>query len=220
MSLAFVMAAVSGFVDGLGISTIAGVFPSFMSGNTTGAGVALGVGDLGTLARIGTAIPLYVLAVTVGALVFTRWTRARPVIWAVVLILLSGFIVAATLLPPVPSTGFALSSIPILACLVLPMGLLNMSLRRVAGTTIGLGYVTGTLVSLGESIAAVIARKASGTPVILFSGLWISFFLAAALGGLAASRIGPWAAGVPILAMLVLLLCDRATRPRILVVHN
>jgi uncharacterized membrane protein YoaK (UPF0700 family) len=220
MSLAFAMAAVSGFVDGLGVSTIAGVFPSFMSGNTTGAGVALGVGDLGTLARIGTAIPLYVLAVTVGALVFTRWTRARPVIWTVVLILLSGFIVAATLLPPVPPTGFALSSIPILACLVLPMGLLNMSLRRVAGTTIGLGYVTGTLVSLGESIAAVIARKASGTPVILFSGLWISFFLAAALGGFAASQIGPWAAGVPILAMLVLLLLDRATRARGLVVHN
>jgi uncharacterized membrane protein YoaK (UPF0700 family) len=207
-TLAFTLAAVSGFVDGIGVSTIAGVFPSFMSGNTTGTAVALGTGDLATVGRIGMAIPLYVLAVTVGAWSMTRWPRARPVVWIAVAVLLAGFILVDSVLPPVPEKGFALQSIPILTLLVLPMGLLTMTLRQVAGTTVGLGYVTGTLVSLGESIAARLTRRGVGQKIVLFSGLWVSFFLAAACGGFAVSRVGPWSATVPIVILLALLLAS------------
>lgn len=210
--LAFVLAAASGCTDGIGASLVSGVFASFMSGNTTGAGIALGTANLPTLARIGIAIPLYVLAVTVGALILRCRPRMRTAVWLVAAALLCGFVLVAHIVPPAPPTGFAPQELPLLACLVLPMGLLNMTLRHVAGSTVGLGYVTGTLVTLGESIADTLRGRGYPRKTMLFSGLWVSFFGGAALGAAAAAAAGSWAAALPAAALLSIAVADRAGR--------
>jgi uncharacterized membrane protein YoaK (UPF0700 family) len=206
--LALLLAAVSGYVDGVGVMYITGVFVSFMSGNTTVSGVALGTADWANLAHAGAAIPLYLAAVTTGALVFARWPRARPALHLAVVVLLAGFVLVAQLQGPATPEGWV--ELLLVALLVLPMGLLNMTLRKVGATTVGLGYITGTLVSLGESLAHLLRsrHRADWVPVGLFGGLWAGFFLGAACGAFLTVRFGSWATVVPLVVVMALLVID------------
>lgn len=207
---AFALAAVTGFVDGLGASYISGVFVSYMSGNTTGAGIALAALDLGELWRILPAIGLYVIAVTVGAAVFLRWPRARPALYLVAIALLVGFLAAALAMPVPPANRGSGGEVILLALLVVPMGLLTMTMRRVDGATVGLGYVTGALVSLGERLASLIVTRRSSEwrRVGLFAGLWLCFFGGAVAGAAGNTMWGAWSVAVPVGVLAVLLVKD------------
>ena len=55
--LAYTLAGVSGYVDGVGATLLAGLFVSFMSGNTTSAGLAKV--SLGARVPTITAVPIH-----------------------------------------------------------------------------------------------------------------------------------------------------------------
>jgi uncharacterized membrane protein YoaK (UPF0700 family) len=204
------LALIAGYVDCFALVHFR-VFASFMSGNTTQAGLSAGSGSAIDLGRNLLPIPLFVLGVFLG----TMWMhgrsgrRARGLLWATALLLAGG---AATSTLPLPAwIGVVLLS--------LAMGLLNSTLTHVGGQSISLGYVTGTLNNLAQHLSLAArgspvadARGAHDTHVrraALLAGLWGAFFAGACLGGAAAPRWAAWALAPPIVLSLLFAAMDR-----------
>lgn len=145
--LAIALAALAGFVDAAGFLAADRYFVSFMSGNTTRLGVDLasapGMAWLPAL-----LIGAFVAGVTGGAVIAQRaGARRKPVVLALVAALLG---LAALL-----RTGAA--TMPMLALLAAAMGALNNTFQRNGAVSVGLTYMTGALVRMGQGLAARLA---------------------------------------------------------------
>ena len=142
--LAIAAAALAGFVDATGFLAADRYFVSFMSGNTTRLGVDL------IAAPQRAWIPAlliagFVLGVIGGALLAMRaGERRKPV----VLGLVTGLLGSAALAHVVGMPGV------MLGLLVLAMGALNNTFQRDGEVAVGLTYMTGALVRMGQGIAA------------------------------------------------------------------
>ena len=91
-SLAMTLAGVAGFVDAVGATLLGGLFVSFMSGNTTTAGLSLGQGGWARALHAGLPVPLYVLGAVCGTLLLGQaGRRARPLAFLVTAVFLSLF---------------------------------------------------------------------------------------------------------------------------------
>lgn len=202
-ALAVVLAAAAGYVDAVGILYVSGVFVSFMSGNTTSTSVALGTGDWSSFAHVAIAIPLFVVGVVTGSLLLTAGRRGSVAVYVIIVFLLLLFLTSRLAGTVTPTTMSCWHDALTLAMLVVPMAILNTTLRRVGSRSIGLGYVTGTLVSFGEHLADALrtrsreAVKAAG----LFGGLWVAFFGGGLLGAIAVVHVDAWAILVPIVVI-------------------
>lgn len=141
VALVFVAAvsALAGMTDAIGLM-IAGNFVSFMSGNTTRAGVALAEGRFGAAVPMLLAVAVFVAGNALGVLVAGRGRRA----FARVLALVALLVAAAALVFAWPLAGFLLA--------VLAMAVLNAAVEQVAGLPIGLTYVTGALSRFGKGL--------------------------------------------------------------------
>ncbi len=144
------LAGLAGCVDAIGFLSADGYFVSFMSGNTTRLGVALGTAPLRALAP---ALLLggFVLGVTGGSLLASaagRWRK--PAITALVALLLLAGASARAL-----GAEYAM-----LAALVMAMGAINNTFQRGGEVAIGLTYMTGALVKLGQGLAQRLTGRA------------------------------------------------------------
>jgi len=171
------LAALAGFVDALGFIGFGGFFVSFMSGNTTRLGVALGSDFWPTAARAGLLILIFLVGVIGGTLIahaVPRW-RKPAVLAAVTLILMLAAL-------------FHLAGSDRLALFLLSaaMGAENGTFQRDGEVTIGLTYMTGTLVRFGQRAALALTGGArwAWLPHLL---LWIGF-VAGVLAGTCAYR--------------------------------
>lgn len=142
--LAAGLSALAGFVDATGFLSLGGFFISFMSGNTTR--LAVGLAQHKSAAIIAASIIiLFVLGVIVGSLLGHRAGKYRaPIIIGYVAFLLA---VAAGM----GMAGFPISSV---ICMTLAMGAENAIFARDNDVQIGLTYMTGTLVKLGQRLAS------------------------------------------------------------------
>ena len=196
------LAALAGYVDALGFLSANGYFVSFMSGNTTRLGIDLaGAGSSAALPAL--LIAGFVTGVTGGALIAGaagRWRK--PVLVGAVALLLLG---AAGL----HDGGHQRLA---LAPMVLAMGALNMTFQREGAAAIGLTYMTGALVRLGQAIAgALTGNRHSGW--LAHTLLWAALAGGAVAGAAASQRLGSgafWSAAV--LALLLALAAWRVTR--------
>ncbi len=141
--LALLLAALAGWVDAAGLATSGDLFISFMSGNTTDLGVAVTHRDWVKAGTIVAILALFVLGVVVGELLEPLAGRRGM---SFVLGIEACFLAACAALG---SDGFIA-----LYPAVFAMGLQNATMRRAGGISIGLTYVTGTLVQIGRAIAA------------------------------------------------------------------
>jgi uncharacterized membrane protein YoaK (UPF0700 family) len=148
-ALAIAAAGLAGFVDASGFLAADRYFVSFMSGNTTRLGVDL----IATPDRAWIPVLLiagFLLGVIGGALLANRAReRRKPVVLGTVAVLLA-------LSAAAQAEG---SLVSMLALLVLAMGALNNTFQRDGEVAVGLTYMTGALVRLGQGIAA----RLSGT---------------------------------------------------------
>ena len=149
-ALAIGLAGLAGFVDATGFMANSGYFVSFMSGNTTR--LAVNLAREPQLAVMPALILLgFLSGVVGGALVAARagvW-RKPAVLW-----LVAGLLLAGALLH---QFGYA---VPVLVMMVLAMGVLNNTFQRDGEVVVGLTYMTGALVRLGQGMAAaIIARE-------------------------------------------------------------
>jgi uncharacterized membrane protein YoaK (UPF0700 family) len=142
--LACALSALAGYVDGIGFLHLGGLFVSFMSGNSTRMGVSLAEGKgLNAVEALG-LIVLFVIGAAAGSLiVFGRGANRQP--W---LLLAEGLLLAAAAL----CYAFGLPNLAV-AAIVLAMGLENAVFQIDGGAGLGLTYVTGALVKVGQLIA-------------------------------------------------------------------
>lgn len=180
-------------MDATGFVVAGGYFTSFMSGNTTRMGVELVHSPALALAPLG-LIGAF-LAGVVGEAMIARRSEGRRK--RVLLGLVAGLLVAGAGLL---AGGLA---IPFLAASAMAMGLANNVFVRDGEVTVGVTYMTGALVRLGQGIAARLA----GEPLESTRGyglLWSALALGAAVGG-GLCLIAPlWSAVIAALAGLAL----------------
>lgn len=193
-AIAAMLAALAGYVDAMGFITLGGFFVSFMSGNTTQAGVDLVDGQWHPVLVGGSVIALFVLGVIAGSLlghVAGRWRRSAVMTGVTVLI------AAATVLSAVgPDQA-------VIAALTLAMGMENTVFDRSSASSISLTYMTGTLVKLGRALAEAVA----GGPRwdwLRFGGLWLALVAGVVAGAAVHRAIGLAGLWVAVVAALIL----------------
>lgn len=169
--LAIALAALAGFVDAVGFLSASGYFVSFMSGNTTRLGVALGTQPARAWIPA-VLITAFVGGVTAGGVVARRaGTQHKAAVLAVVTALLLGGALARAL-------GLELA---MLAALVVAMGALNNTFQRDGEVVVGLTYMTGALVRIGQGLAARLAGERS-TAWLAWGALWTGLLVGAVAG--------------------------------------
>jgi uncharacterized membrane protein YoaK (UPF0700 family) len=177
--LAAALSALAGYADANAFVHLGGYFVSFMSGNSTRLGVGL-AHQLGSAAIAGGLIALFVLGVIFGALLNPSGTKpgSTRVLVSVTALL--------TLASALASIGAAQWAIPLLAC---AMGAMNAVFQRDGEVSIGLTYMTGTLVRLGQRIANALkgGERWDWAPYLL---LWMGLVLGAAFGAFAYGQVG------------------------------
>ena len=173
-ALAMALAGLAGFVDATGFLSAHGYFVSFMSGNTTRLAVNL-ARDPAAALEPAALIAGFVLGVIGGALVAAysgRWRK--PLVLGLVTVLLGLAALADAFAAPAAS----------LAAMVLAMGALNNSFQRDGEVAVGVTYMTGALVKLGQGIAARIAGR-GGEGWLAHLLLWLGLAGGAVAGALA-----------------------------------
>lgn len=204
------LAALSGYIDGIGFVFVGGYFVSFMSGNTTRAGVELVSGDLGTALLGGAIITTFVVGVIIGTLI-QRVSHDRG--------LASGAF-GSMLLVSVAIAGaaaLALADLRAAAALTLAaaMGAVNTVLARPGEPSYGITYMTGALVKVGEGIVEAV-RGGDKRGWLRYAVLWASIALGAVVGATAYGVVGRtalWFAVGGALLVAALLRPQRPARP-------
>ena len=151
--------AIAGFVDGVGFIHFAGYFLSFMSGNSTRSSAALATGDVTGWATAAGYVGCFVLGVVIATLLGARVARHRR---PAVICLSAGFLMLAAALGGAGGRWTA-------CALAAAMGAVNVSYTRAGEVSVGLTYMTGTLVKLGQQLAAALSGG--------HRALWVPYFV-------------------------------------------
>ncbi len=194
--LAASLSCLAGFTDAVGFRTLGGYFVSFMSGNSTRLGVNFSEFELSYASFIPLAIiVLFTLGVMVGAIIRGQAPRRKE---AFVLGFVSLCLVAAALL-----SSWKLTT-PSIIFMILGMGASNNVFMKEGEVSVGVTYMTGTLVKLGQRLAGRWTEN-SGKPWFPYLVLWTGLIIGAILGSLGYSFLGLqclWGAAVWSAALL------------------
>ena len=147
IALACALSALAGYVDAIGFLQLGGLFVSFMSGNSTRMGVYLAAGDWVRAAEALGLIALFVVGAAFGSLiVLGRGVHRQPwVLLAEALLLAAAALCYALGLPNLA-----------VATIVMAMGMENAVFQIEGGGGLGLTYVTGALVKVGQYLAVAV----------------------------------------------------------------
>jgi uncharacterized membrane protein YoaK (UPF0700 family) len=175
IALACALSALAGYVDGVGFLHLGGLFVSFMSGNSTRLGVSLAQGHFANAAEALGLIALFVIGAAAGSLIVLSRGAYRQA-WIL-------FAEALLLATAALCYTFGLSNAAI-AAIVLAMGLENAVFQIGGGAGLGLTYITGALVKVGQLAAAALTGGArwAWLPNLL---LWAALVAGAVCGALA-----------------------------------
>jgi uncharacterized membrane protein YoaK (UPF0700 family) len=175
VALACTLSALAGYVDGIGYLNLGGLFVSFMSGNSTRLGVSLADMHWRDAAQAFGLIVLFVFGAAAGCLIVLgcRTNRQSWVLLAVALLLTVG----------ARCYAFGMSGAAI-AVVVLAMGLENAVFQTDGGAGLGVTYVTGTLVKLGQRVGVALkgGPRWDWVPNLL---LWVALVAGAVVGAAA-----------------------------------
>ena len=194
-ALAICLASLAGFVDAIGFLLTGGLFLSFMSGNSTR--LAVGLAEQAAVAGLAaTLVASFVSGVVIGSLLAARWPDIRK---SLVLIAVAGLITLPILLdlggpawlPPIP--------------LAMAMGCANTVFQRDGDVTIGVTYMTGALVRLGQRIADAL-RGGNRWDWLPFLLLWSGLVTGALCGALLYAHFGVRSLWIAVAAALLLAL--------------
>jgi len=148
LALACALSAMAGYVDGIGFLHLGGLFVSFMSGNSTRLGVSLAQAHWSNAAEAVGLIVLFVTGAACGSLiVLGRGANRQP--WV---LLVEAMLLALAAL----CYALGLSNVAV-AAMVLAMGLENAIFQIDGGAGLGLTYITGALVKVGQLVAAALS---------------------------------------------------------------
>lgn len=204
--IAICLAALAGFVDALAFTSLGGFFASFMSGNTTRLGVGLGGGLPGDAAVAASLVMSFVSGVIVASVV-TRWRQARfrESVMVLVTALLAAAAAVAVLMPgPM-----------VLIFLAMAMGCENGILNRDGEVTVGVTYMTGSLVRMGQKLAGALMGDPDRWGWTLYLMLWLGFLAGVVMGAASHARWGWTALWLAPIASAALTFALARVRPKL-----
>ncbi|HEX4271103.1 MAG TPA: YoaK family protein [Rhizomicrobium sp.] len=175
--LAAGLSALAGFVDATGFISLGGFFVSFMSGNTTRFAVGLARGA-GAAALGAGLIVAFVLGVMAATLLRSRMEK-RQAAWVLALVA-ALLALAATLGMQGLPTGSGIA-------MALAMGAENAVFEQEGEVHIGLTYMTGTLVKLGQHLTHSLCGR-DGSAWRSYLLLWLGL----TGGAIAGALVHPW----------------------------
>lgn len=181
-TLAICLSGLAGFVDAVGFLHLGGYFISFMSGNSTRLAVNLIENHKADIALVGSIIALFVTGTTLGVLV-RHFTKAIHFAAISALVFVTALITAAAI-----SSEFELNYLAI-SLIILAMGAENAIFQRNGDVAIGLTYMTGTLVRIGQRLASAILGGGKFTWVPYFL-LWLGLIIGGIIGTISFHYLG------------------------------
>ncbi|MBF4993070.1 DUF1275 domain-containing protein [Arthrobacter gandavensis] len=192
IALASGLAWTAGYVDAVGFLHLGGYFVSFMTGNSTRAGASVAHLSLSGFVQAFELIAAFFLGVVAASALRRIMDRHRRPAICIVSAAVLGAAWAST---AVPGAEWVLA--PALAG---SMGLLNAVFERAGEVSIGITYMTGTLVKLGQKVtAALFGERRNGWHRYLL--LWGSLTLGSLCGGAGYLLLGLAALGPAIVAL-------------------
>lgn len=191
--LAAILSGTAGFIDAIGYLHLGGFFVSFMTGNTTRAGVELSAGQWPNgLLSLGLIVS-FLLGVVGGTLVGRRAVRGRA---RTILVLVASAILLAALAGASPVT--IVIAAPLLAA---AMGAENTIYSRGGEVAVGLTYITGTIVKMGQHLAQALTGGPRRT-WMRYLVLWLAISAGAVAGAAAYRGVGLWSLLLAAIAVL------------------
>lgn len=210
--LAYPLASLAGFVDAYAFAMLGGFFTSFMSGNTTRAGVALLNGGRGEALVAGGILAAFVTGVILATLLArsVRATGSGQTHKGAVMLL-----VAALLALGAASLNAGRAPGATLVLLAAAMGAENGVYARDGEVAIGVTYFTGALVKLGQRLAhALLGDAGAQARWQGLAAMWLAFAAGGVAGAAGAARLGAvglyLAAGAAVLLASALEFASRA----------
>ncbi|KQN26667.1 hypothetical protein ASE86_11400 [Sphingomonas sp. Leaf33] len=207
---AVALAALAGFVDAVAWIELAGFFALFMSGNSTRVAIGVATGDWGAVRIGGGLLLMFLSGVMAASVVGHRFAgRHKAPVMLVVTVALTAAACAAW-------WGHVVAPLLLLA---FAMGAENGVFNRDREVTIGLTYMTGTLVRLGQQFAASLMRVPGEHAWMPYLTLWLGFVCGGVLGALAsraslASAVTVAAVVAGILTVVLAVVTERVGRVR------
>lgn len=173
---AVALAALAGFVDAVAWIELIGFFASFMSGNSTRIAIGVATGDWVAVRVAGALVLMFLSGVIAASVVGHRFAgRHQGPVMLVVTVALTAAACAAW-------WGYAMAPLLLLA---FAMGAENGVFNRDGEVSVGLTYMTGTLVRMGQRMAATLMRVPGDHAWAPFLMLWLGFVCGGVLGALA-----------------------------------
>jgi uncharacterized membrane protein YoaK (UPF0700 family) len=207
-------ALIAGYVDAYALLKF-GVYVSFMTGNSTSAGVFSGQHNWREAGHSLLPIPCFVLGIVLGTLLARSGGQREQGLARV------SALVAAMLGVATAAAYLAWPTWLGVVILSVAMGLMNTSIVRVGAQPVSLGFMTGDLNSMAQHLA--LGMKCAPVPEAqgtwdthwwragLLGGLWATFLCGAVLGAVLALRFAYWTLLVAAGILLALGLAERAT---------
>lgn len=178
---AICLSVVAGYVDAVGFIALGGFFVSFMSGNSTRLSVGL-AGGSGDVAMAGGLIAAFLLGVVLGSITgkFTPARRRPAAILGLVALLLGAASALASLGARTEALGLVAAA----------MGAKNTVFERNGEVSIGLTYMTGALVKVGQRLAAALLGARDRLGWLPYFLLWLGLVGGAVLGAVVYAYLG------------------------------
>lgn len=199
IGLAIALAGLAGYVDAVGFIILQGQFVSFMSGNMTQMSVSI-ADALWSAARVpAVVIALFLVGTALGT-VIAHGTERYPVRTrkATVMAVVAGLLVIGSALDSLGVTAGAV------AAMAISMGTMNSVFQREGEVAVGVTYMTGALVKMGQRLAGAFLGGPKWAWLEHF-GMCAGLISGAVLGALVQGWIGShtlWPAAVGAAALM------------------
>jgi uncharacterized membrane protein YoaK (UPF0700 family) len=205
-ALAAWLAIIAGYVDACGLRAF-GTYVSFMSGNTTQAGMAIGRQNPAAAMPFVLAILCFVGGSFTGTwLTHSSCRRRRQVLLG----LTAGLLFVTFELMHSGKIDGELG----IATLGTAMGMMNTTLSEIGRETVSLTFVTGNLSRLGRHLALAVSRVPLAEPkgprdshlrrAFVLAAVWLAVFAGALVSEVISKPLGTWILLPPTLILSVL----------------
>ncbi|WP_312896949.1 YoaK family protein [Microvirga soli] len=183
------LTAVAGFVDAIGYIGLGGLFASFMSGASVSLGVGLADGHSDPVHQ-----GVLMIASFLGGVTLATVLASLAGAWRLpAILLLEALLLAAAVVLVSSGWTIAAAILPVVAA----MGVQNAALQPVHGVRLGVTFITGTLVSLGQALGQILIGRAQRRQLGGHALVWSALTAGAATGAILHGAFGLMALAVP-----------------------